>query len=134
MTAPASTPTLDLATSTVAQIAVNVHDLDRAVRFYRDTLGLPFLFQFPGLAFFRSGDVRFMLNQAEKPEFDHPGSFIYFKVSEIEAAHQMLSARGVRFVDQPHVVHRAPTYELWMVFFHDSEENPYALMEERPVS
>lgn len=128
-----TSPTPDLAAATIGQIAVRVLDLDRAVAFYRDRLGLPLLFQFPGLAFFRAGEVRLMLSKAEKPEFDHPGSILYFTVPDIGAIHGALAGRGVPFVDQPHVVHRAPTYELWMAFFHDSEGNMYAVMQEKPV-
>jgi methylmalonyl-CoA/ethylmalonyl-CoA epimerase len=124
----------DLAAAPIAQIAIRVHDLERAVAFYRDQLGLPFLFQFPGLAFFQSGDVRLMLSGAEEPEFDHPGSVLYFKVSDVEATHRTLKDRGVRFRDDPHIVHRAPTYELWMSFFRDSEDNTLAIMCEKLVS
>ena len=96
--------TADLSHATLGQLVINVHDLDRATAYYRDTLGLPLLFQFPGLAFFRCGDVRFMLSKAEKPEFDHPGSILYYKVPDVVATHAALSARGVAFVDQPVVV------------------------------
>lgn len=125
--------TPDLHDASLGQIAIRVHDLDRATAFYRDTLGLPLLFQFPGLAFFRCGDVRFMLSRAEKPEFDHPGSILYYRVPDVVATHGALAARGVAFVDQPHVVHRADTYELWMTFFTDSEGNTAALMAEKPT-
>ena len=125
--------TADLSQATLGQLVINVHDLDRATAYYRDTLGLPLLFQFPGLAFFRCGEVRFMLSRAEKPEFDHPGSILYYKVPDVVATHAALSARGVAFVDQPHVVHRAETYELWMAFFTDSEGNTAAVMAEKPI-
>ena len=125
--------TADLSHATLGQLVINVHDLDRATAYYRDTLGLPLLFQFPGLAFFRCGEVRFMLSRAEKPEFDHPGSILYYKVPDVVATHAALSARGVAFVDQPHVVHRAETYELWMAFFTDSEGNTAAVMAEKPI-
>jgi methylmalonyl-CoA/ethylmalonyl-CoA epimerase len=126
--------TNDLAHSTVGQIAIVVQDLDRATTFYRDTLGLPFLFQFTGLAFFRCGEVRFMLSRPEKPEYDHPGSVLYFKVSGIDLVHQTLAGRGVQFIDAPHLIHRAPTYELWMTFFKDTEGTTLALMEEKAIS
>ena len=125
--------TADLSHATLGQLVINVHDLDRATAYYRDTLGLPLLFQFPGLAFFRCGEVRFMLSRAEKPEFDHPGSILYYKVPDVVATHAALSARGVAFVDRPHVVHRAETYELWMTFFTDSEGNTAAVMAEKPI-
>ena len=123
----------DLATATIGQLALNAHDVERATAFYRDTLGLPFLFQYPGLAFFKCGEVRLMISKAEKPEFDHPGSILYYKVPDVEASYRHLSAKGVAFRDQPHVVHRAPTYELWMAFFTDSEGNFAALMAEKPI-
>ena len=74
-----------------------------------------------------------MLSWAEKPEFDHPGSILYYKVADVVATHAALLARGVAFVDQPHVVHRAETYELWMTFFTDSEGNTAAVMAEKPI-
>ncbi len=117
--------------SRIGQIAVNVRDLDRAVRFYRDTLGLPLLFQVPNLAFFDCAGVRLMLGVPERPEFDHPASVIYYKVEDIQAAHQALSARGVVFRDQPHLIARLPDHELWMAFFKDSEGNTLALMHEK---
>jgi len=117
--------------SRVGQVAVRVHDVERATAFYRDVMGLQFLFHAPGLAFFQCGEVRFMLSKAEKPEFDHPGSFLYLVVDDIQTAHRAMLDRGVSFRDTPHVVHRASSYELWMVFFDDPDGNPYALMEER---
>jgi len=124
---------IDLSQARVGQLAIRVHDLDRATSFYRDTLGLPFLFAFPGLAFFQAGEVRLMLSRAESPEFDHPGSVVYYRVPDVVATHQALAARGVAFIDEPHVVHRAPTYELWMTFFKDTEGNHAALMAEKPI-
>ena len=117
--------------SQIGQIAVTVQDLDRAVRFYRDVLGMKFLFQAPpALAFFSAGDVRLMLNVPENKKFDHPASIIYYKVSDVHEAHRILSERGVAFVGAPHVVHRTDAYELWMADFHDSENNVLVLMSE----
>lgn len=116
--------------SQIGQIAVNVHDLERAVAFYRDTLGMRFLFQVPNMAFFDCGGVRLMLGTAEKPEFDHPASILYYKVDDIQTAWQTLSSQGVRFEGEPHLIARMPDHELWMAFFRDSEENMLALMSE----
>lgn len=124
----------DLATASLGQIAVVVHDVDRALAFYRDRLGLPFLFQFPGLAFVRAGDVRLMLSKPEEAEHDHPGSILYFRVGDIEAVCATLAGRGVAFRDRPHVVHRGPGQELWMAFFDDPDGNVLAVMEERAVA
>jgi methylmalonyl-CoA/ethylmalonyl-CoA epimerase len=125
-----TTPQFEL--TQIGQIAINVHDLQRAVAFYRDTLGVRFLFQAPGgLAFFDCGGVRLMLGVAEKSEFSHPASVLYYKVPDIIAAYETLTSRGVTFIDVPHLIARLPTHELWMTFFRDSEENVLALMEER---
>jgi catechol 2,3-dioxygenase-like lactoylglutathione lyase family enzyme len=117
--------------SRIGQIAVNAQDVDRAAAFYQDTLGLKLLFKAgPGLAFFDCGGVRLMLTRPEKPEFDHPGSILYFAVPDIQAAHAAMKEKGVRFEDEPHVVARMPDHELWMVFFRDSEGNLMGLMSE----
>jgi predicted enzyme related to lactoylglutathione lyase len=116
--------------SRIHQISIRVHDLDRAVRFYRDTLGLPFLFQAPPqLAFFECGGVRLMLSLPE-PEFDHQGSVVYFGVDDIKTMYQALAAGGVRFRTEPHVVAKLPDREVWLADFEDSEKNVLALMSE----
>ena len=116
---------------TIGQIAINAKDLPRAVQFYRDTLGLRLLFEAPpGLAFFDCGGIRLMLGGAEKAEFDHPGSVLYYKVKDIQASYETLRGRGVSFIDAPHVIARLPDHVLWMCFFHDSEGNTLALMSE----
>jgi catechol 2,3-dioxygenase-like lactoylglutathione lyase family enzyme len=113
----------------LGQVAFRAQDIDRAVRFYRDVLGMPFLFQAPpGLAFFRCGTVTLLLSRPESPEFDHPGSVLYFRVPDLEAAYRRLSERGVGFDGPPHAVHREPGRELRMAFFKDSEGNTLALM------
>jgi predicted enzyme related to lactoylglutathione lyase len=117
--------------STIGQIAMVVKDVARATAFYRETLGMKFLFEFPGLAFFDCGGVRLMLSKAEKPEFDHPGSVLYFKVSDIDTVHRDLVGRGVNFVDAPHLIAKMPDHELWMAFFNDTEGNTLALMHEK---
>jgi len=114
----------------IGQIAINVKDLARAVRFYRDTLGMRFLFEVPNLAFFDCGGVRLMLGRAEKPEFDHPGSVLYYKVADITATFAALKGRDVDFIDEPHLIARMPDHDLWMVFFRDSEGNTLGLMSE----
>ena len=116
----------------IGQISINAHDVDRATAFYRDVLGLPHLFRAGQLSFFDCGGVRLMLDKAEKPEFDHPSSILYFQVGDIRAAHERLTSAGARFEDTPHVIAQMPTYDLWMTFFRDSEGNVLALMSEVP--
>jgi methylmalonyl-CoA/ethylmalonyl-CoA epimerase len=111
----------------IGQIAIRARDLARAVPYYRDQLGLALVLEAPGLAFFECGGVWLMLSGAESPEFDHASSVLYFDVAEIREAYRALLGRGVRFRDEPHVVHRAGTRELWMAFFDDPEGNVHAI-------
>ena len=119
--------------SKIGQIFVNVKDLDRAIAFYRDILGMRFLFQAPpNMAFFDCDGIRLMLGVAERPELDHPASIIYYKVDDIEKVYQTFKARGVEFIVKPHLVAPMPTYDLWLADFKDSEGNILALMSEVP--
>jgi methylmalonyl-CoA/ethylmalonyl-CoA epimerase len=114
----------------VGQVAINVRDVQRAVEFYRDVLGLRFLFQIPNSAFFDCGGLRLMLGTAEKPEFDHPASILYYKVDDIHAAYASLQAAVADTVDAPHLIARMPDHELWMFFVRDPEGNHLGLMSE----
>lgn len=118
--------------SRIGQIAIRVKDVERAVAFYRDALGMQHLFSIPRSAFFQCGTVRLMLSIPEKGEFDHPSSIIYFTVDDINAAYRQLVDRGVRFEDAPHLIANMDSYDLWMVFFRDSEDNYLGLMSEVP--
>jgi len=123
-------PAAGIGITRLGQIAVTVHDLDRATAFYRDKLGLKFLFTAGKLAFFDCGGVRLMLDVPEKPEFDHPSSILYFAVPDISSAHRQMLAQGVHFEDEPHLLAKMPDHDLWMTFFRDSEQNLLALMSE----
>jgi len=123
---------MKLALTQIGQISVTIHDLARAVAFYRDTLGMKHLFSAGTMAFFDCGGIRLMLALPEKPEFDHPSSILYYKVDAIEAAAETLAARGVTFEARPHLVAQLPTHDLWLGFFRDSENNLLALMCEKP--
>ncbi len=114
----------------IGQIGINVHDLARAIAFYRDVLALPLLFNVPGLAFFQCGEVRLLLSQPEKPELDHPGSILYDKVPDIQHAYTILRTHNVNFIDAPHLIAKMPDHDLWMVFFYDPEGNTLGLMSE----
>lgn len=117
--------------SRIGQISMTARDLDRAVFFYRDTLGLPFLFRAPPqLAFFNCDGVRLLLDVPGDKEFDHPGSILYFTVDDIRQMHQLLVSRGVKFRKEPHLIARLPDREVWMAFFDDTEGNTLALMSE----
>jgi methylmalonyl-CoA/ethylmalonyl-CoA epimerase len=133
MSAASGLASASIGIANIGQIAVRVKDLERAVAFYRDTLGLTFLFSAPPkLAFFDCGGVRLMLSPAESPEFDHPGSVLYFRVPDIQAAFGRLEQQGVTLRSQPHLVARMPDHELWLADFQDTEDNVLALMSEVP--
>lgn len=123
-----------VALNSIVQIAINVQDISRAIEFYRDKLGLKFLFQAgENLAFFECGGVRLMLDIPPEARFQHPSSIVYFHVSDIKAAHQQLSGCGVKFEEEPHVIARLSDREVWLAAFDDSEGNVLALMSEVPL-
>ena len=117
----------------VGQINVPVQDVDRAVEFYRDVLGLPFLFRAGNLAFFDCGGTRLLVDKAEDKEFDHPSSILYFSVSNIEKSFGELKSRGADIMRDPHMIARLADREVWMAFFRDGEGNTHALMSEVKV-
>lgn len=116
--------------TSIGQIAIVVHDLPKAVEFYRDKLGLRFLYEFPGLAFFDCGGVRIMLSFPENAEFDHPASILYYKVADINQAWRVLEARSVKLEHEPHVIARMPDHDLWICAIRDPENNLVELMSE----
>jgi predicted enzyme related to lactoylglutathione lyase len=122
----------DISLGKIGQIAVNVHDLERAAAFYKDALGIKHLFSFPPkMAFFDCDGIRLMLAIPERPDLDHPSSILYFKVEDIDAAYDSLVKRGVRFEGKPILVAPMETYDLWLAEFRDSENNVLALMCEK---
>jgi methylmalonyl-CoA/ethylmalonyl-CoA epimerase len=121
----------DIHISRIRQISITVKDVKRALTFYRDVLGLPFLFEAPpSLAFFDCGGVRLMLGVPERTELDHPSSMLYFLVDEIHEAQNTLTAKGVQFMDEPHMIAKMPDHDLWLTAFQDTEGNAMALMSE----
>lgn len=116
--------------STIAQVAITVSDVPRATAFYRDTLALPFLFEAPGMAFFKAGDVRLMLGLSEGAGGAQFSSVVYFRVDDIHGAFEELQKRGVTFTHEPRLIHRGTEFDLWLAFFPDPDGNTLALMSE----
>ena len=114
----------------IGQIAINVHDTNRAVEFYRDVLGLKLLFTAGQLAFFDCGGVRLMLSPPSSPEYDHPSSILYFKVDDIQSAYERLVQMNVKTEGEPHLVAKMPDHDLWLVGFRDTEGNVMEFMSE----
>ncbi|HZE57747.1 MAG TPA: VOC family protein [Chthoniobacterales bacterium] len=122
----------DISLGRIGQISVTVHDLERATAFYKEKLGMKFLFSVPPkMAFFDCDGIRLMLGIPERPDLDHPSSILYFKVEDIDAAHETLVKRGVHFETKPMLIAPMATYDLWLAEFRDSENNVLALMCEK---
>lgn len=119
-----------LSLSQIRQIAVNVHDLERAEAFYRDKLGMKHLFTVPKMSFFDCDGIRLMLGIAEKEEFDHPSSVLYFQVEDIQEAYQAMVERGVKFEGPPQRIAQMETVDIFMAFFRDSENNLLSITSE----
>lgn len=126
-------PTIGTEITAVRQIALTVSDVARAIVFYRDALGLQFLFAAgPNLAFLDIGGVRLMLAAPEGDFKPGVGSVLYFKVADIKAAHAQLAERGVVFPSEPHFIAAMPDHDLWLDEFRDPDGNAMALMCELP--
>ena len=115
----------------IAQIALSVHDLDHGVAFYRDVVGLKFMFQAPNVAFFDVAGVRLMLGLAESLEAKPEGTVLYFEAADLDADFAALRNRGASVEQEPHFIAKLGDKELWMGFFRDPSGNLFALMSER---
>ena len=123
----------DFGLTSLGQILMPVKDLARALAFYRDTLGIRFLFEVPRMAFFDLDGVRLMLAEQDE-NANHSGSLLYYRVDDIEGAAALLSGRGVSWAQKPTLIAEMGDHDLWMAFFQDSEGNQLALMSEVPNS
>jgi DNA-binding CsgD family transcriptional regulator/catechol 2,3-dioxygenase-like lactoylglutathione lyase family enzyme len=111
----------------LGQISRSVGDIDAAVRWYGEVLGLPHLYTFGKLAFFDLGGMRLFLEEGSAG----PQSVLYFRVDDIRSSHAALTARGVAFLGAPHMIHRhADGTEEWMAFFNDPDGRPLAIMSQ----
>ena len=119
----------------VGQIAIAVSELEPAVVFYRDILGLTMLFDAPpSMAFFECGDTRLMITTLQGDERDHHSSVIYYQVSDIEAACTDLIAKGVKLDQEPSLAAKLNDHELWLAFLRDPDQNLIGIMTEKPLS
>jgi predicted enzyme related to lactoylglutathione lyase len=119
------------ALSGISQVSMRALDLDRAVTFYKDRLGLEVLSRHEGMAFILAGSVRIMLAVPESVEFNHPGSVLYFGTRDIDADCTALEALGVEIIRAPFVAHEEDCHEFWLAFFRDSEGNTLGLSQWR---
>lgn len=121
----------DLSDATVGQLLIPVESLDGGIAFYRDTLGLRYLFSAPPqMSFFQAGGVRLLVGVPEAGQPRQRGSAVYFKVADIHAVYATLRERGVDFGSAPKLIHKTPSSELWLAEFRDPDGNQLALMSE----
>src|SRR5947207_2326177 len=122
---------MNLANAKLGQVLIPVNDFEKGVAFYRDILGLPFLFAAPPqMAFFDCGGVRLLVGVTPAGQTPQRGSTIYFQIPDIHAVFSSLKQNGVRFMAEPHIVHRTPKAELWLAEFTDPDGNQLSLMSE----
>jgi predicted enzyme related to lactoylglutathione lyase len=120
------------ALSDIGQIAVVVGDVSKALPFYRDVLGLKFLFSAgPNLAFLQAGSVRLMLSPPEGGGQVGANSILYFRVDDVEGTQKTIVARGAGNDTDPHLIAKMPDHELWIGFVRDPDGNLIGLMEEK---
>jgi predicted enzyme related to lactoylglutathione lyase len=115
----------------IMQILVPVTEIDRAVAFYEDVLGLSLLFRFPGIAFFDVDGVRLYLASPTQGEFRGTAT-IYFRVDDVSATLELLEARGAAVGERPEIVFGTADYDLWLAFVSDPDGNNVGLMREAP--
>ncbi len=118
----------------LAQVHVSAQDLDGAISFYRDRIGLPLVMSFPdqSMAFFEVGSVRLYVAKPESPEFEsHP--ILYFDTDDIEEEFERLVGKGAVPIERPHQIYAQDDTQFWLAFFEGFEGHPFALMEERYV-
>ena len=117
----------------IGQIALEVEDLDRATQFYKENLGMEFLFTVPTqFSFLNCDGIRLLLGLPESGKKRSENNIVYFRVEDIDATFRLLSDKGVVFSDSTNVVAKLENHDLWMTEFQDSGGNLLALMEERP--
>ena len=127
------TPVPSVLNATIGQVALTVRDVPTSSAFYRDAVGLAFLFGAgPSLAFFSIGATRLMLSGAEGELLPGSGTVLYLKVDDIRSAYAAMQSRGVAFVDAPHLIAPMPDHDLWMCFFRDPDHHLWGLMAELP--
>jgi catechol 2,3-dioxygenase-like lactoylglutathione lyase family enzyme len=119
---------VSLASRPLAQVALTVRNMDNARGFYRDVLGLPMLFEVPGMMFFQLQGLRLMVGQAQSAEQPIGGSVLYFDTPEFQDMSLELERKGVTFRGPAQTVQRTKTQDLKLREFLDPDGNALAIM------
>lgn len=114
----------------IGQIALTVTNLDEARAFYRDALGMKFLFDAGTMTFFQCGTVRLLIGTGEAHAVPGGSTILYFRVADLPSVHATLKAKGVEFTQEPHLVARMKSHDLWLSFLKDPAGNTLGLMSE----
>jgi methylmalonyl-CoA/ethylmalonyl-CoA epimerase len=123
---------MDVKLSEIGQIAITVSDVEAALGFYRDALGLNFLFSpSPALAFLGAGSLRIMLSTPQGAGAVGANSTLYFKAQDLNATYAAIIARGATAERAPQLTAKMPDHDLWMAFVRDPDGNLVGLMEEK---
>ena len=123
---------MDHELSSIGQIALTVADVATSLPFYRDVLGLKFLFSpSENLAFLAAGPVRIMLSAPQGAGKAGANSILYFNVTQIESSYAALLARGAVAERAPQIAAKMPDHQLWLAFVRDPDGNLIGLMEEK---
>lgn len=118
--------------SSIKQIAITVSDVDKALEFYRDILGLEFLFSAgPNLAFLNADGVRIMLSTPQGAGAVGANSILYFNVNDIESSYEAFVEQGAKAEREPQLAANMTDHDLWTGFLRDPDDNLVGLMEEK---
>lgn len=110
--------------SEIRQIAITVSDVSTALPFYRDVLGLTFLFSpTPTIAFLAAGTVRIMLSTSQGAGTIGHNSILYFTATDITVTHAAIVERGAKNERTPALAAKMPDHELWTGFVRDPGGN-----------
>ncbi len=118
--------------ATIKQIAITVSDVEKALSFYRDILGLEFLFSAgPQLAFLNADGVRIMLSTPQGAGAVGANSILYFNVTDIESVYKEFVEQGAKEERAPQLAANMQDHDLWTGFLRDPDDNLVGIMEEK---
>lgn len=103
----------------ITAVMLGVRDIPAALAFYRDTLGLAVIMQESQLALVQSGVVMLGLSRGHAQSAPHiaGATEVVFRVDNVRAAQQALTARGIAFLGEP----RQITATDWASHFRDAD-------------